>query len=286
MDNKALADFVRVELSKVVSAINKLSLKISDQRQQRHTGIEPQHTTSDEHAGGPPESVITPPPADTTKTKKPDDYRYPRRSRRTKVWRQFKRVFLKKDRLERVGILFGIAYASATIWQWQDLRHNFMVEQRAWIRVKHAQFGKINEDTVIDGWPLTVSNVGKSPALRIYVHAVFEVLSSSKPPSFDLSIPHNGVDISTLFPADEDPFTAVMGPDIYNSRPVSRDDIRELMLGHKYICVWGQALYIDNFGKHWTRYCAWQDFSLNHSGNFSARPCIAWNTVGDGNPPK
>jgi hypothetical protein len=48
MDNKALADFIRTELSKVTSAINRLVLKMDTPREQNKTTISPQHTPEEE----------------------------------------------------------------------------------------------------------------------------------------------------------------------------------------------------------------------------------------------
>jgi hypothetical protein len=56
--------------------------------------------------------------------------------------------------------------------------------------------------------------------------------------------------------------------------------------GDSYLILFAQAVYADQFGKHWTRVCYWRDYDTRPSGGFNADTCVAWNSVGDGDPPK
>jgi alkyl hydroperoxide reductase subunit AhpC len=41
-----------------------------------------------------------------------------------------------KAAIEIIGIAFAVGYAIVTYLQWQDLRHNFIVDERAWLGIK------------------------------------------------------------------------------------------------------------------------------------------------------
>ena len=40
-----------------------------------------------------------------------------------------------KSRLEVAAYIFAVVYAVITYFQWRDLRHNFMVDERAWVKI-------------------------------------------------------------------------------------------------------------------------------------------------------
>jgi hypothetical protein len=109
MDNKALADFIRVELSSVTSALNKLAAKIATlvngPRKLDETGIAPQNTHENEGnpAGGEllSSAHIAPAPCDS---KKPQESWY----KRMEGW---------KTALEIAAIPFAIGYAFVTYFQ-------------------------------------------------------------------------------------------------------------------------------------------------------------------------
>lgn len=204
-----------------------------------------------------------------------------------------------KPLIEVTGVIFLVIYTGVTLFLWFEsrkanrialdaLEHNrvsFQREQRAWVRVKHATFGRIKMNTIIPGWPLTISNVGKSPALSIFAHAVFEVIDKKSAPSFSYDKPHSAVEMSILFPSDENSFPAQTGPDANAPIPISQIQVENLLSGNSYLAVFGQVVYTDQFGSHWTRFCAWQSFEQDPS-NFNASSCVTYNSVGDGEPPE
>ena len=127
MDNKALAEFIRTELSKVISAVNKLAIKIASlhaPREQNDASPTPHHATTHENNTASRESTlltqVPPAPSNSPQTQE----------------RWYKTLDGWKAALEIVAIPFAIGYAIVTGLQWYDLRHNFQVDERAWIKVE------------------------------------------------------------------------------------------------------------------------------------------------------
>jgi hypothetical protein len=184
--------------------------------------------------------------------------------------------------LEGIGIVFGIIYAIVALCQWRDLRQNFEVDQRAWLKVVPIFPQKIT----IASLPIKVSNVGKSVASRASVDAVFEIVESSKTPSFSLEKGHTHDDISMFFPTDQDPIEVGLEPPYTPPHTLTEAELGSLARGDSYIAVFGRILYRDQFGLHWTIFCAWHSYTELRSVTVNARPCVAFNAVGDGKPPQ
>lgn len=131
MDNKALAELIRSELSKVHAAIDKLFLwlKSSAPREQNQKPPNPKDHTEQEgdraigQPGTPPK--VNPSPTDTPKSEQG----------------RYKTVEWWKPRLEVVALMFGIGYAIVTYCMWRDSNANFRVDQRAWIEA-HGDTGE------------------------------------------------------------------------------------------------------------------------------------------------
>lgn len=166
--------------------------------------------------------------------------------------------------------------------QWQDLRHNFRVDQRAWARV---HFGW--PDTPLAACKVIINNVGKSPAISARTYAVLEVLTGKAAPSFSFTTPHASNISALLFPNDLPAETPV---ERFNDKsiaaPLTDKEIKDLSDGTSYMAVFGYVVYEDQFGTHWTRFCDWKAYSELFSGHrdFTAKSCVDWNAVGDGTP--
>jgi hypothetical protein len=113
MDNIA-KDFAQKILSELVRIRHRLS-DVPTTRIERSLRQRSVPAPTCEHP--PPPVCITPNLSDPNQSQRP--------------W--YKTVDGWKTVLELVGIPFAIAYAIITFFQWRDLRHNFKVEQRAWI---------------------------------------------------------------------------------------------------------------------------------------------------------
>lgn len=71
-----------------------------------------------------------------------------------------------KPTLEIIGIVAGIGYALVTFFQWRDLKHNFVTDERAWVNVSSVEV-LTPISTTGKGWFLVkLANTGKTPALR------------------------------------------------------------------------------------------------------------------------
>jgi hypothetical protein len=191
--------------------------------------------------------------------------------------------------LEIVGLLAGIGYAIVTYCQWRDLRHNFELEQRAWIKVDYPEFGHSPPSV-----PVTVKfiNVGKSPALRIGASTVVEIVDNRKEPSFlDFPKRNSGMFVSLIFPTENIEYAA----ELFNGntaqavpRELTASEVESLLKGDSYMAVYGSVMYSDQFGTHWTRFCNWKVFATTQIekprvfGVVRAAACTAFNETGDG----
>jgi hypothetical protein len=175
MDNKALADFVKAEVSKVTAAINKLILKLSAPREQDETSIAPHDNPSNEANSTPGEPLIIPPtPANARHSKGAADDRHPRRTTKRRISRQFKRIFLKKDRLERGAFIAGIAYAIVTILQWRAMEHSNTLNRtatelsnRAYIAVSRVEIFFDDPTNIL--LKAIIQNTGRVPSAGLTV---------------------------------------------------------------------------------------------------------------------
>ena len=189
------------------------------------------------------------------------------------------------QRLEAAGIVFAMAYAIVTGLQWWDLRQNFKIDQRAWVKVRY-QFlpDQLDPKKPLDRWLVVGVNAGKSVATGVHMKTQFEIVPSSASPSYSFIKQHGEGDISPLFPGDDSGFVpAFLESTKTAPRALRADEIDDLTKGLSYLAVFGIVTYKDQFGPHWTRFCFWKSFATQ--GNFNADSCVEWNTVGDGKPP-
>jgi hypothetical protein len=184
---------------------------------------------------------------------------------------------------EGAGILAVIVYAVLTYLQWSDLRHNFFVDQRGWVKIESGFPESVAVGSSVSELPVFVRNIGKSPTTRTVVDVVVEVVQSTVRPTFDFNQAHNAIDISLMFPSD---VQQIAGHFFVGQQrtSLSAADLQNLREGRAYLVIFGQAAYADQFGKHWTRFCRWHSYSTG-GGTFNADSCVAWNTVGDGDIP-
>jgi hypothetical protein len=239
-------------------------------RQQNKTGESPQNASGDKGDPTPrqPATVKQTPaaPLDASESQQP--------------W--YKTIQGWYYMLAIIGIPFAIGYAFVTYLQWRDLRHNFEVDRRAWIKIKLDWDPSVPADTLV----AKIVNLGKSVALRPRTTAMMQVVDAHKQPSFSLSPSHITVAYPLQFPNDVNdvPIALLAFPNV--PRPLSGDERMSLLIGESYLVVSGVITYADAFGKHWTRFCFWQEYSRNLKAEFQARSCVDWNAVGDGDPPK
>jgi hypothetical protein len=196
--------------------------------------------------------------------------------------------------LQGVALAAGILYAVVTCIQWYDLRKNFEADQRAWLQIGLEaattldELAKRSPDAIVG---IAVKNVGKSPSLRSVLDVNLEVTDSHSAPSLKLEgILHNNSEISILFPNTQD-MNGIPFPHTQNTaaRKFTDAELSALRNGNSYLSAYGQIVYEDQFGRHWGRFCFWRDYEIPGSDTnhiFMSYPCVRWNAIGDGEPPK
>lgn len=241
----------------------------------QHSAPEQKNTQEEDQPGVRSLAVPVAAPKNTEHTKR----------RNTKPIPWWKKALLKIREwltLKNIGILAVIVYAIVTYLQWKDLRHNFEVDQRSWLKIGYS-------------WPnptsaapataiLTFQNVGKSVVTTVYGESSFDVVESGSPPLFSLERRHNTTNQAAMFPTDAN----ITRVDLWDqttktARGFTDMEIQNLLAGKSYVAVYGIVFYIDQFGFHWYRFCNWHAYSTVDS-TANAAECIVWNRVGDGVP--
>jgi F0F1-type ATP synthase membrane subunit c/vacuolar-type H+-ATPase subunit K len=153
----------------------------------------PQDNSSNKTENAPRQMpVVSPSPSDASKTNKTEREPNPW----WKQWKPWKRL------LGILGVGIGIGYACVTYFQWRDLRHNFEIDQRAWLEVT-TNLGKTND--IPYTVEITVKNLGKSVATGIIGAGAFEIASRDNQPMFTkYQQPHTAVMESIIFPGSSD----------------------------------------------------------------------------------
>ena len=251
-------------VSNLEKAVHRLEARAPGE--QHEAGASPKDTSKDKShpAGGKLPLLPQVPPAPRN-TPKPD-----------KSWHKTLQGW--KALLEIAAIPFAILYAVVTWFQWHDLH----IEQRAWIKavLDWNQFPATNKV------PIQLFNVGKSPAKTPHMITRMEIVPSKSPPSFVWKfLPHLDDEFPFDFPGDShtaEPSSLVDTNLV--ARKLTDAEAMDIADGKAYVAVFGFVIYSDQFGEHWTRFCTWRAFSKQYS-EFTARPCVQWNAVGDGKSP-
>lgn len=185
-----------------------------------------------------------------------------------------------KARLEIAAIPFIIGYAVVTFFQWRDLRHNFEVDQRGWIKVNVDMPTALGpQSPVVVG----MQNVGKSPALELFGGVVVQLVDAKSAPSFPSGTQIRQFEASMLFPSEPISFDSGRTPANPDGtlRPLDEREMGRLTSGNAYLAAFGVIAYKDQFGDHWTRFCSSKSYQAGPR-DFHWRSCVRWNAVGDG----
>ncbi len=150
-----------------------------------------------------------------------------------------------KTLLEIIAIPFAIAYAVVTYCQWQDLKDNFKVDERAWLGVKDVTLTlPLQVGHTVD-ISINTFNTGKTPAVDLGL--------------VDTSVGHDETTIDRAAPSND---RTVVAPNnnhvFYTQATYSDDGIRALMTGAARIYVRGHLQYKDIWGlSHETTFCVY-----------------------------
>jgi hypothetical protein len=157
-------------------------------------------------------------------------------------------------------------------------------DQRAWIDVQFGEFSLNQAGQMIV--LITIKNIGKTPAKRIRLFAVLEVLKNTEAahlykkdmpsvtdhegiltPLSDSKIPASTLNID---PADKRKAVA---------RIMSEAEINDFKKGKLYFVVHGKVTYWDVFKvEHWRSFC---NYALPPVGQVEAGSCVEYNKVDD-----
>jgi len=182
--------------------------------------------------------------------------------------------------LEGIGIIAVVWYAVITHLQWKDLRHNYMVDERALMKVERKEEGSPTRasDVISLSTGGTVTNVGKSVAPgEVTIECITELTGSGNPPSFSYRGLHTHIRGGVIFPNEStDIKCELLGT---GDLPVmlGAQDRENLSEGKTYISTYGYISYHDQFGSHVTHFCWWSSFSPSH--RFNALDCTRFNDV-------
>lgn len=152
--------------------------------------------------------------------------------------------------------------------QIENTSKQFAIENRAWVNISdasHTEF-KAGEKVICK---ITFTNTGKSPALKMRIHAQIGIFNESEP-----SLP--------ITPPREKGFSEmVLGPSIQlsngisMSEPITEENIAAIKQGTAFLFVWGVITYDDILGdNHKTTFCLY-----NGSGTKDFNGCSDNNTM-------
>lgn len=196
-----------------------------------------------------------------------------------KPW--YKTVASWKSLLELVGIPFAIGYAIVTFFQWQDLRHNFKVDERAWVNLRNEMAESQRIDLPPDGQqlsiPIQVSNIGKTPAKDVTVFMSSAYLPIDQSPDFD-GAPNAEIGYGSMMP-NAPPVVIPIMP----KRLILNPEIRNAFLnGSNYLDIYGRITYEDIFDNpHKARFCFFFGSDIAHMKK-AAENCVKYNQIEDG----
>jgi hypothetical protein len=169
----------------------------------------------------------------------------------------------RKDRMfvvQLAAVSAAIVYAAIAYRQWHDLRHNFTVDQRAWIGISVVEGGTDGSNGKMEvDRPYTVNarvkNTGKTPALDVaFVAGTEFVKQGGKLQPFTATAPSRGA----VFPSAEifttiDPLSE---NDKQGTGRLSQGLYDALERGDVFLFVRGTVKYNDIFGcKHSAKFC-------------------------------
>jgi hypothetical protein len=177
-----------------------------------------------------------------------------------------------------LAFIAAAIYAGITYQQWRDLRHNFEIDQRAWLKIGISVWPELIENGTAEASGVFI-NIGKSTTTGMYSESVMEIVPASQSPSFKFKGRHNTSSRTPIFPGDQDTFPIDLWDQTTKTRrPFTADEIDRIRNGQAYIAIYGVFVYSDQFGKYWERFCNWHAYAI---GSFIAGDCLNWNDAAD-----
>jgi hypothetical protein len=167
--------------------------------------------------------------------------------------------------------------------------YSLTASQRSWVQVadnnpKESDKKRIKDYTRFD-FPERITNIGKTPARKVKVDAVVEIVEVGKEPKLTYYDLHDIVLTSVLFPDTPRDFSGSIIRNRVRVQP-SAEEREGLANGDLYVAVYGRVSYEDDFGPHWTHYCWWQRYDEKPPAEGQAKTCTEYNDVDPTPQPK
>lgn len=151
--------------------------------------------------------------------------------------------------LEGLALGAAIVYAVLTYLMWSDSHKNFIIQERAWIKINS---GAIDPKYIREGadvqTQVVLVNIGKTTAKRVVSDFSVVIEPSAAPVNFDYSGNHSKEDVPVLEPNDFQAFPVQSSSELTPPK-MTKDQAQDLLSGRSYFAVYGQGQYVDVFGK-------------------------------------
>jgi len=185
-------------------------------------------------------------------------------------------------------VIVSIISVLIAAWALRTTTQAFESGRRAWLKADY-RFPEYFTALTAAAVQVQIKNVGNSAALNSIAYTNFEIADSKNGPTFTPPFTYQA-NLPAIFPTDTQAFPLTRTPNNPNGlrRALTTTEVEDLLNGKAYIAIFGQVRYSDQFGMHWTRYCAWRQVQGQIIINdvLNTGPCIAWEAVADGEPPK
>lgn len=153
-------------------------------------------------------------------------------------------------------------YAGITAWQTYEIRRNFRMDQRAFMKITAEPAQRI--DAISPAfWTARFSNGGKTPAFKIESKFQFQFLKKYESPVFDYETrPYSSANSPLMWSGDGDAIPVFRayyanGSKQHVDAGLSTEELGLLKDGEAWLVKNGRMTYEDMFGfKHVTTFCA------------------------------
>jgi hypothetical protein len=174
----------------------------------------------------------------------------------------------------------------------RSTKEALIATNRSWIEVTMAPpWDTFKKPEILDHLkmiqvPLQFTNIGNEPAKQVLISGAIEVLGETEMPKFNDLV--NPFSVPIIYPHRHDIFVAIKRAPENNPLPVpepmSPTLKNELEAGSKYLVIYANGIFSDQFGNHWFKYCAWIDFAKTMR-TYPSKDCSDYNSTGDGQFP-
>jgi hypothetical protein len=154
-------------------------------------------------------------------------------------------------------------------------------DQRSWLEVRGGLITTSEGRPVFA--PITVTNIGKTPATNISIKAIVQKVINGSPPALLYEgRPINLETAGILYPTRSFDLHAMsmekLSPTVGVSHALTHAEFEELLEGKSYIAIYAEMTYTDIFGiTHWVHFCVFD--SPGHKTVFGGKACSDYNQV-------